>query len=87
MRNSAEKIISTGALRLGVDFGELPREPRRLASLNHPAIVTILIAEKQDYPSRMGRTARGIGGYRPRHHFAGGAMRRSSSTKLKTNVM
>jgi serine/threonine-protein kinase len=29
-------------------FGELLREPRLLASLNHPNIVTILTAEKQD---------------------------------------
>lgn len=29
------------------DFGELLREPRLLASLNHPNIVTILTAEKQ----------------------------------------
>jgi serine/threonine-protein kinase len=32
----------------GLDFGELLREPRLLASLNHPNIVTILTAEKQD---------------------------------------
>jgi serine/threonine protein kinase len=32
----------------GVDFGELLREPRLLASLNHPNIVTIMTAEKQD---------------------------------------
>jgi serine/threonine-protein kinase len=32
----------------GVDFGELLREPRLLASLNHPNIITILTAEKQD---------------------------------------
>jgi serine/threonine protein kinase len=31
-----------------VDFDELLREPRLLASLNHPNIVTILTAEKQD---------------------------------------
>ena len=31
-----------------LDFGELLREPRLLASLNHPNIVTILTAEKQD---------------------------------------
>jgi serine/threonine protein kinase len=30
-----------------VDFGQLLREPRLLASLNHPNIVTILTAEKQ----------------------------------------
>src|SRR5262245_55369349 len=32
----------------GVDFGELLREPRLLAALNHPNIVTILTAEKAD---------------------------------------
>src|SRR4029078_8137674 len=32
----------------GVDFGELLPEPRLLASLNHPNIVTIVTAEKQD---------------------------------------
>jgi serine/threonine protein kinase len=32
-----------------VDFGELLREPRLLATLNHPNIVTILTAEKQDH--------------------------------------
>jgi eukaryotic-like serine/threonine-protein kinase len=31
-----------------VDFGELLREPRLLAALNHPNIVAILTAEKQD---------------------------------------
>ena len=30
-----------------LDFGELLREPRLLASLNHPNIVTIVTAEKQ----------------------------------------
>jgi len=34
--------------RQGVDFRELLREPRLLAALNHPNIVTILTAEKQD---------------------------------------
>ncbi|MEZ5284505.1 MAG: serine/threonine-protein kinase [Vicinamibacterales bacterium] len=34
--------------RQGMDFGELLREPRLLASLNHPNIVTVLTAEKQD---------------------------------------
>ena len=34
--------------RQGVDFGELLREPRMLASLNHPNIVTIMTAEKQE---------------------------------------
>ncbi len=32
----------------GLDFGELLREPRLLASLNHPNIVTILTVEKQE---------------------------------------
>ena len=32
----------------GVDFGELLREPRLLATLNHPNIVTILTAERQE---------------------------------------
>jgi eukaryotic-like serine/threonine-protein kinase len=32
----------------GVDFGESLREPRLLATLNHPNIVTIVTAEKQD---------------------------------------
>jgi serine/threonine protein kinase len=31
-----------------VDFGELLREPRLLATLNHPNIVTIVTAEKQE---------------------------------------
>jgi serine/threonine-protein kinase len=34
--------------RQNIDFGELLREPRLLASLNHPNIVTILTAEKQE---------------------------------------
>jgi serine/threonine-protein kinase len=45
-------IDKTVALKVphkqGVDFGELLREPRLLASLNHPNIVTILTAEKQE---------------------------------------
>src|SRR5512141_1216745 len=32
----------------GLDFGELLREPRLLASLSHPNIVTVITAEKQD---------------------------------------
>src|ERR1700730_3372922 len=32
----------------GVDFGELLREPRLLATLSHPNIVTILTAERQE---------------------------------------
>jgi serine/threonine-protein kinase len=34
--------------RQNLDFGELLREPRLLASLSHPNFVTILTAEKQD---------------------------------------
>jgi serine/threonine-protein kinase len=34
--------------RQNIDFGELLREPRLLASLSHPNIVSILTAEKQD---------------------------------------
>ena len=34
--------------RQNLDFGELLREPRLLASLNHPNIVTVLTAERQD---------------------------------------
>jgi serine/threonine-protein kinase len=34
--------------RQGLDFGELLREPRLLAALNHPNIVTVVTAEKQD---------------------------------------
>jgi serine/threonine-protein kinase len=34
--------------RQNMDFGELLREPRLLASLNHPNIVTVVTAEKQD---------------------------------------
>ena len=45
-------INKTVALKVphkqGVDFGELLREPRLLATLNHPNIVTILTAEKQE---------------------------------------
>ncbi len=34
--------------RQNLDFGELLREPRLLASLSHPNIISILTAEKQD---------------------------------------
>src|SRR5574338_289109 len=34
--------------RQNIDFGELLKEPRLLASLNHPNIVSIITAEKQD---------------------------------------
>src|SRR5215217_752280 len=32
----------------GLDFGQLLREPRLLASLNHPNIVSVLTAEKEE---------------------------------------
>jgi eukaryotic-like serine/threonine-protein kinase len=32
----------------GLDFGEMLKEPRLLASMSHPNIVTVLTAEKQD---------------------------------------
>jgi eukaryotic-like serine/threonine-protein kinase len=45
-------INKTVALKVphkqGGDFGELLREPRLLASLNHPNIVTIMTAERQE---------------------------------------
>jgi serine/threonine-protein kinase len=34
--------------RQNLDFGEMLREPRLLASMSHPNIVTVLTAEKQD---------------------------------------
>jgi serine/threonine-protein kinase len=34
--------------RQTLDFGELLREPRLLAALNHPNVVTVITAEKQD---------------------------------------
>src|ERR671914_1537251 len=34
--------------RQNLDFSELLREPRLLASLSHPNVVTVLTAEKQD---------------------------------------
>jgi serine/threonine-protein kinase len=34
--------------RQSLDFGELLREPRLLASLSHPNVVTVLTAERQD---------------------------------------
>jgi serine/threonine protein kinase len=34
--------------RQNLDFGELLKEPRLLASLNHPNVVTVLTAERQD---------------------------------------
>jgi serine/threonine-protein kinase len=34
--------------RQSLDFGELLREPRLLAALNHPNVVTVITAEKQD---------------------------------------
>src|ERR1700757_73687 len=43
-----KKGAPKGPPKKGVDSGELLREPRLLASLNHPNIVTILTAEKQE---------------------------------------
>src|SRR3989449_2940765 len=43
-----KKAALKGPHKQGVDFGELLREPRLLASLNHPNIVAILTAEKQE---------------------------------------
>ncbi len=43
-----KKVALKVPRKQGVDFGELLREPRLLASLNHPNIVTILTAEKQE---------------------------------------
>ena len=34
--------------RQNIDFGELLKEPRLLASLNHPNVVSITTAEKQN---------------------------------------
>ena len=34
--------------RQNLDFGELLKEPRLLASLNHPNVVSITTAEKQN---------------------------------------
>ena len=44
----SKKVALKVPHKQGVDFGELLREPRLLASLNHPNIVTILTAEKQE---------------------------------------
>src|SRR5262252_4586399 len=43
-----KKVALKGPHQKGVEFGELLREPRLLASLNHPNIVSILTAEKQE---------------------------------------
>jgi serine/threonine-protein kinase len=43
-----KKVALKVSHKQGVDFGELLREPRLLATLNHPNIVTILTAEKQE---------------------------------------
>jgi serine/threonine protein kinase len=43
-----KKVALKGPHKQGVDFGELLREPRLLASLNHPNIVGILTAERQE---------------------------------------
>ncbi len=44
----SKKVAIKVPHRQNVDFGELLREPRLLASLNHPNIVSVLTAEKQD---------------------------------------
>jgi len=43
-----KKVALKVAHRQNVDFGDLLQEPRLLASLNHPNIVSILTAEKQE---------------------------------------
>src|ERR1043166_7888097 len=43
-----KKVALKVPQKQSVDFGERLREPRLLASLNHPNIVTILTAERQD---------------------------------------
>jgi serine/threonine-protein kinase len=43
-----KKVALKGPHRQGLDFGELLREPRLLASVNHPNIVAITTAEKQE---------------------------------------
>jgi serine/threonine protein kinase len=43
-----KKVAMKVPHRQNVDFGDLLREPRLLASLSHPNIVSILTAEKQD---------------------------------------
>src|SRR5437764_13259572 len=43
-----KKVARKVSHKQGVDFGELLREPRLLASLNHPNIVAIVTAQKQD---------------------------------------
>src|SRR5688500_612234 len=43
-----KKVAIKGPHRQGLDFGELLREPRLLASVSHPNIVSITTAEKQD---------------------------------------
>src|SRR6266849_2909608 len=44
----AKKVALKVPHKQCVDFGELLREPRLLATLNHPNIVAILTAEKQE---------------------------------------
>jgi serine/threonine-protein kinase len=43
-----KKVAIKGPHRQNLDFGELLREPRLLASLSHPNIVTVLTAEKHE---------------------------------------
>ncbi len=44
----SKKVAIKVPHRQNVDFGELLREPRLLATLSHPNIVSVLTAEKQD---------------------------------------
>src|SRR5262249_27374438 len=44
-----KKVALQVPQKQSVDFGELLKEPRLLATLNHPNIVTILTAEKQEH--------------------------------------
>ena len=44
----SKKVAIKVPHRQNVDFGELVREPRLLASLSHPNIVSVLTAEKQE---------------------------------------
>ena len=47
-RGSTRRSRSRFRIEQNLDFGELLREPRLLASLSHPNVVTVLTAEKQD---------------------------------------
>jgi serine/threonine-protein kinase len=43
-----KKVAIKGPHKQNLDFSELVKEPRLLASMSHPNIVTVLTAEKQD---------------------------------------